>query len=162
MPQKNKVIFLKAFNNLLNLEKAIRVVDERKLIDSQLSILGKLILKEPNNVRNFSKETAKMNLYSKKLLGNSTNFGVFENSDIGIIFIAGFLTEIFLHEINEKPLGVLATGPYGILRGIGAYPDQTTKYLQSLRSDNYLLILRGDDFELVELEDLLEQFYIPI
>jgi len=158
--QRNKSIFLKAFNDLWNLEEAIKVVDERKLIDYQLSILGKLILKGSNNVKIDGEEVVKMNLYTKKLLGNSTNFGIFNNPDIGVLFIAGFLTEIFLHEINKKPLGALTTGPYGILRGVGVHAEQTTRYLKSLRNDNYLLILRGIDFELVELDELLERFYI--
>lgn len=157
--QKNKSIFFKAFNDLWNLEEAIKVIDERKLMDSQLSILGKLMLKESSYIGIDDKEVIKMNLYSKKILGSSTNFGVFNNPDIGVVFIAGFLTEIFLYEINKKPLGALSTGPYGILRGVGAHPAQTSSYLKSLKNDNYLLILRGVDFELVELEEVLERFY---
>jgi hypothetical protein len=160
IPQRNNSIFLKAFDNLWNLEEAIKIVDERKLMDSKLSILGKLILNEPNSVKIDSEEVIKMNLYSKKILGSSTNFGIFSNPDFGVIFSAGFLTEIFLHKINKKLLGELTTGPYGVLRGVGAHATQTTRYLKSLRNDNYLLILRGVDFELVELEELLEKFYI--
>ena len=160
-PLGNNSIFLKAFDNLWSLEEAIKIVDERKRMDHKLSVLGKLIHHEPYSVKMDSEEAVKMNLYLKKILGSSTNFGIFNNPDFGVIFSAGFLTEIFLHEINKKPLGEITAGPYGILRGVGAPPAQTTKYLKSLRNDHYLLILRGIHFDILELEEVLEQFYVP-
>lgn len=109
---------------------------------------------ERNNEFQNNVDTVKR--YWNKLLKNDHDFGTFENSEIGSIFIAGTLAPIFLREINGKILGTLSVGPYAIIMGMGATEIQSKAFISSLNNDNYLLLFRGSESELVKYEDILK------
>jgi hypothetical protein len=86
-----------------------------------------------------------MRVHYKELLGEAIDFGSFNNPEIGVVFIVGALTSIFLNDINGKMLGTMSMGIYGVLRGLGAYKFEAETYLRALNNNEYLLIIRGVD-----------------
>ena len=86
----------------------------------ELSIIGKFPKDSYENINEFEQDVLNLESKWKKLLDDSVDFGFFENSEIGLVYVVGPLTSIFLYKINEAPLGVISAGPYGILRGLGA------------------------------------------
>lgn len=153
-----KHVFFKPYQNLLQLEKAIQRIKEKDHnLNLQISILGKISQYYSDGENALTATIDAMKLKCEKMLGNTTEFGSFYNSNIGVIFIAGSLTPMFLHKIDGKILGEMSTGPYGILRGLGAYRFQAETYLKALNTRTYLLIIRGFDYELDLVEDALNK-----
>jgi len=150
-----KRFFFKEYLQLLQLERAVKIIKKNEPSNLQISILGKFIQEYSNDQKESVNESITLEVYCKGLLGSSTDFGIFSNPEMGTIFIVGSLTSMFLHEVEEKALATMSTGPYGILRGLGASQLQTETYLKALNNGSYLLIVRGNDNKLKILEDIL-------
>lgn len=156
--ESQKLVLFKSFKDLRQVEKALKFLKEENTSRLELSVLGKFPKNEYNDINELEQEALRMQIKGKELFDSTIDFGYFENLEIGIIYIMGSLVSIFLYEINKKPLAVLSTGPYGILRGLGAKEEQTSIYLKLLRNGNCLLILRGYDYDLYGVQDELEKF----
>ncbi len=150
---KQKQIYFNVYQDLSQLGNALKHLEEQRYSQVQVTILGKSEQFYFDKNMPISKDTDTIKTYWKDLLGNTINFGTFYNSQTGAIFIVGSLVSTFLHKINGKYLVTLSSGPYGILRGIGASETQTTHYLKLLNSGDYLLILRGFEDKLQEFRD---------
>jgi len=144
-----KGFLFKEYLQLLQVEKALKIIKKNDPSNLQISILGKFIQGYSND------ENISLEAYWKKLLGFSNDFGIFSNPEIGTLFIVGALTSMFLHEVEGKALATMSTGPYGILRGLGASQLQAEIYLKTLSKGSYLLIVRGTDDKLKVLEEIL-------
>lgn len=154
---QQKHFLIKAYSHLWSLEKAIKVIDENGISNSQLSILGKFAKEHTSkSIKEQTIYEKELKAYWKGLLGASIAFGFFTNSELGTVFVVGSLTSMFLHEIEGKALGAMSVGSYGILRGLGAYQLEAEAYLKLLTNGSYLLIARGYDDELNDLEVTLE------
>jgi len=150
-----KGFLFKEYLQLLQLEKAVNIIKKNDPSNLQISILGKFIREHSNDEIESVSKRITIEGYWKDLLDSSTDFGFFSNLEMGTIFIAGALTSMFLHEVDGKALATMSTGPYGILRGLGASQLQTETYLKALNKGSYLLIVRGTDNKLKVLEDIL-------
>ena len=93
--------------------------------------------------------------YWKGSLGDSSEFALFCNPEIGTLFIAGSLVSQFIHDMDGKMLGEMTSGPYGILRGLGITKKDSALFLKALNDGSLLLILRAYDYELKRMEALL-------
>lgn len=151
-----KRIYFKAYENLLPLERDLKLIKEQGPIDSKISILGKSTQFYLDQNLEVQKGADTLKIHWWKILGNTANFGRFSNPEIGNIFVVGALAPTFLYEIGGKTLGMLASGPYGILRGIGASETQATSLLKILNNNNYLLIYRGSENKLKNYIKILE------
>jgi len=152
-----KHIVPKVFAELIQLEKAIERLTKTNDTDTQLTLLVKL--GETNNAhKRFAKQKNKeLKTYWENLLGQNTEFGFFQNPEIGTIFVAGPLSELFLHDVDGKKLGAMIEGPYGILRGLGIQEPVATDLIKKLNEGRYLLLVRTKRLVLKDLEDPLEK-----
>ncbi len=154
--KKQKSFFIKSFNELWRLKKAIQEIRVNATTGLQLSVLGKFSKECVSNDSEALKAKKELKRYWKRSLGPASDFGIFCNPEIGTLFIAGSLVSQFLHDLDGKMLGEMPSGPYGILRGLGTTEKDTTNYIKDLDGSGYLLILRGYDAELDRTEALLK------
>ena len=153
---KQKQVYFKAYKHLFLLENALEHIKQQEGDSNfQISILGKVVHFYIDKDLEVSNNTDTIKKFWKNQLGNTVNFGSFYNPEIGNVFIAGSLVPTFLHIINGKALAALTSGPYGIFRGIGANESQAAANLKLLNKGNYLLIFRGFEDELHNLENIL-------
>lgn len=152
-----KQIYFRAYQHLFQLEIDLKLIKEHGPIDSKISVLGKADQFYLDKNIEVSKDVDSLKIYWWKIFGNTANFGSFTNPEIGDVFVAGALTPTFLYEIEGKTLGMLASGPYGILRGIGASETQAASLLKILNNNNYLLIYRGSQNKLENYIKILER-----
>jgi hypothetical protein len=110
--------------------------------DPQLTLLLKLGQHYQDNGPEARERYATLKAYWKKLLGASTDFGFFYNAEIGTIFIAGPLSEVFLYAVKHKKLGELSGGPYGILRGLGITEKEAATQIKNLNEGRYLVLIK--------------------
>ena len=151
-----KKIYFKSYESLTTLETAVMGLQKEAPSDLKITVVGKFsrFRFEKNNEFQDNVDTVKR--YWNELLKNDHDFGTFQNSEIGSIFIAGALAPIFLREIDGKILGTLSVGPYAILMGMGANETQAKAFISSLNNDKYLILFRGLENELVKYEDILK------
>lgn len=152
-----KHIVSKVFAQLAQLEKAIEHITKTNDTDTQLTLLVKL-----GEINNAHKRVAKqknkeLKTYWKNLLGQNTEFGFFQNPEIGTIFVVGPLSKLFLHDVDGKKLGAMTEGPYGILRGLGIEEPAAADHIKKLNEGRYLLLVRTNPFDLKDWEDPLEK-----
>lgn len=153
-----KQIHIKTFTDLSVLEDALTNIKEEDLINFQVSILGKVTQFYSDKDMKVSEDAEALKLYWEKVLGNNAEFGSFSNPEIGNVFVVGALASTFLYEVDDKTLlGMLSSGPYGILRGIGASESQVAAHLEMLNNDRYLLIFRGTQTDLRNYKRILEE-----
>jgi len=148
----SKHFLIKSYNDLETIKAALRFIKDHQLETAEISILGKFPV-EKGFKSDIEKSILKRKFKSiwEEILGTNTLFGQFKNPSLGSLFIAGALTPIFLHKINDRLLGNLSSGPYGILRGLGISEKKSTTCIQSLNEGKYLLIIRGFDTDLIFL-----------
>ena len=148
---------VKAYHYLWQLEQGVEAILKHGSDRLKLSVLGKMA--EDCIATDKKKMHAKQELkeYWKRSLGADTDFGLFCNPEIGTLFIAGRLASQFLHDLDGRALGALSSGPYGILRGLGINESKAKKYINKLNKGWYLLLIRGQSFELDLLEDVLAE-----
>lgn len=153
--QVSRRFLIKDFHKMREMEKSIKIVRKQSKDTLQLSVLGKLEddCLSPGKKLNGSKENIKE--YWKGLLGAETDFGLFSNPEVGTVFVCGPLVSLFLHDLYGKALGEMTAGPYGILRGLGISEKDVTYYLKKLIDCHYLLLIRGKEKELEDIENWL-------
>ncbi len=155
--RKEKRFFSKIFDRLSEVEKVVKLIREDTVSDTQLTLLVKLDQSYRTDAEEAKERDERLKTYWKKLLGPKTNFGFFTNREIGTIFIAGPLSEIFLHDLDGKKLAELSEGPYGILRGLGIDEAEATNYVKKLNEGRYLLLVRGHSFDITGLEGIMNE-----
>ncbi|WP_281541176.1 hypothetical protein [Maribacter aestuarii] len=156
--KKQKHLLIRSFSQLWPLEEAIQEIRNSASAELQLSVLGKfsqVCISTDSEVLKAKKE---LKQYWRDSLGPTSDFGLFCNPEIGTLFIVGSLVSQFLHDVDGKLLGEMSSGPYGILRGLGATEKDTSNYIRNLNEAYYLLIIRGYDFELEPIEIVLKNF----
>ena len=151
-----RIFVIKDFQHLWMLGKAIEIVLAKTEIRPQLSVLGKI----DNGNISLKKMKADYGEVFKsqlnRILKAKSDFGVFANTEFGILFIAGNLAPLFLNDIYGKPLGTMSAGPYGILRGLGITEEKVNHYLKLLKDGHYLLIVRDYPQHLKMIQEQLE------
>ncbi len=149
---KEKRFFSKTFEQLSQVEKIIRLIREDITSDLQLTLLVKL-----ENSYDTDERVEQLSENWKVLLGPMTNFGVFNNHEIGTVFIGGPLTKLFLNDVDGKKLAEFSEGPYGILRGLGIDETMATNHIRKLTEGSYLLLFKGHYFDIEDLEGVLRE-----
>ncbi len=149
--------FSKIFDELFQVEKVIRFIREATVSDTQMTLLFKLDQSYCTRTKEAREKNEQLKAYWKKLLGSKTNFGFFTNREIGTVFIAGPLSDLFLHDLDGKKLAELSEGPYGVLRGLGIEDTQAVDYVKKLNDGHYLLIVRGHSFDITGLEGVMNE-----
>ena len=152
---REKRFFSKTFDQLSQVEKAITFVLAENPLDSRLTLLVNLDQIRHSELWEAEEMNERLKTYWKKLLGPKTDFGFFYNREIGTVFIAGPLSELFLYDVDGKKLGELSAGPYGILRGLGIDETDAVAYIRKLNEGCYLLLIRGHGLDLNALENAL-------
>lgn len=151
---KQKQIYFKVYQDLAQLGNALKLLEEPRFSQVQVSVLGKIDKFYFDKNMPIPKDTDTIKSFWNKLLGNTINFGTFYNPQTGPVFIVGSLVSVFLHEINGTALATISSGPHGIFRGIGASEAQAIHYLEQLNTGNYILILRGFEQELQAIDTI--------
>lgn len=155
--QEQKHFFIKSYKQLWQLEDAIQKIHKSTIAEVQLSVLGKLTEECISSTYVALKAKEELKRYWKGSLGQTSDFGVFCNPEIGTLFIVGALVSQFLHDMGGKVLGEMLSGPYGILRGMGVSENNASKYIKDLNKGYFLMMLRGYDYELDITEELLNR-----
>lgn len=152
-----KHVVSKLYVHLNQVERAIEYIVKTDDTDTQLTMLVKLG-ETSNATYPFTELTnIQMETYWRNLLCKNTEIGFFQNPQIGTIFVAGALSEVFLHDINGKKLGAMSGGPYGILRGLGVEEPEAANYIKKLNEGLYLLLVRTSRFDFEGLGNPLEK-----
>lgn len=146
----------KVFAQLDHLKKAIAHVTKTSDTDTQLTLLVKQVQMFNGHTQLMDKMNEELMTYWKGVLGPKTGAGFFENIEIGTVFVAGSLSELFLHDVDGKKLGALTKGPYGILRGLGIEESSAADYVEYLNQGRYLLLIRTARSNINGLKDVFE------
>ena len=152
-----KRAFLKAYDQIDQIENAIKAIKENSTTEVVLSILGNFGEEHSNSPKGLANKKKYLETYFKELMGTDTDFDSFYNSETGYVFVTGFIVPMFLHRVGEKKIGGLFGGPYGILRGLGISEDSATNFLKKLNDGKYLLLARGNHVDIQTLEGILEE-----
>ncbi|MFD0797324.1 hypothetical protein ACFQZJ_07625 [Maribacter chungangensis] len=136
--KRERLFSSRVFIDLGGVAKALNSIGTKNISDTEVTLLLKLEEDDPNTNREIEKIKKRLtNIWGSKLA-----FGFFHNIDIGSIFIAGPLSEVFLFEIDGKKLAELSEGPYGILRGLGIGETVAASHIKALMHGDYLLLKR--------------------
>tara|TARA_R110002051_G_scaffold161004_1_gene232660 strand:- start:333 stop:827 length:495 start_codon:yes stop_codon:yes gene_type:complete len=157
LKKEQKVFYVKALNDLTQVETAIDMIRRNVDTEIELSILGKLSHDEFNNKKILVKKRRALRTYWHEHMDKKTDIGFFFHPEIGQIYIIGPLVPMFLYDVSGKKLGALTGGTYGILRGFGIGPKETMDFLNILDKGSYLLILKGYKKPLSRVENLLNK-----
>lgn len=149
--KKKKFVYLKAYKELSDIEDAVKIVQDSSL-DIQLTVLRKIGEKGRDGLEPQEK---RLESYWNRLLGDYSRFGLLSSPEMGRFYIAGELADIFLHEIDGRPIGEMSTGIYGVLRGMGFHRSTVDIYLKDLLAGQYLLISRGLNAQINDIQRLL-------
>lgn len=152
---KDKQFLIKTFPNVLQIEKVIRTIVQHNNLHPQFSILGKLAPDSLQKENRFDEKIKKIRHELIGFLGKSIQFGYFNNPDIGMLFIAGHLTETFLCKIDGKELGSLPIGLFGIFRGMGIDLKNIDGYLKEVQNGKLLLIIRDKKETITAIKSLV-------
>lgn len=115
-----KQIYIEAYSDVILLGNAIKPFVEKKLTGPEVSIIGKVSqFCNDKNIEGTELDKI-LRIYGENALRPNSDFGIFENPEIGNFFVVGALVSTFLYKLEGKTLGMLWAGPYGILRGMGA------------------------------------------
>jgi hypothetical protein len=149
-----KHFFSKIYLDSFHILEAAEIISNESA-DYEISILGK------TNILNSAQNKGEINTgiaikdHLSKITKAVMECDYFYNPEIGYIFITGPLTSIFLNDMDEKTLGAISAGPYGILRGLGIPPKQASAHIKALKKGGYLLIARGYNNDIDTLENIL-------
>lgn len=153
---KQKHLYIKGYEQLGLLKKALNSLKKQGFLGPHISVLGKVDQFYHDKNMEVTQNLDVLQTYWENMLTMAPLFGSLHNPEIGTIFSVGTITSIFFNKVDGKTLGMLSVGPYGILRGIGANEKQATHYLRLLTSGSYLLIVRDYDNELKNYRQLLD------
>lgn len=154
---KQKHVLLKSYSKFQQIEQAIKAIKTTDNSNLKISIIGKFDEDHLDDANPLIALEEDMEKKCKALFKNAIDFGILSNPDIGTIFITGFLVSLFLQEIELKKIGTMLTGPYGILRGLGIDKKPAFTYLKALHQGEYLVIFRGFENDLKQLEENLKE-----
>lgn len=152
---KQKQVLVKSYTQLSALEIALKTVQEDGSNKFTISIIGNLGEVYANDPKGLAYKKKKLQSEFEVLLGTDTAFDTFYNPEMGCLFVTGFLVSLFLNPIGKKILGALTGGPYGVLRGLGVSEFSASLSIKNLNEGGYLLLVRGDSFDIEELEYIL-------
>ncbi len=152
-PKKRK-FYTRAFNDLWSAELYIKRMVSTNTGNLELTVLLKVGNYNTMNAVEIGQGTEKLETHWKCIMGPKINLGFFDNPEIGRVFIAGPLTEVFLFDIDGKKLAELSEGPYGILRGLGLSDTLAASHIKKNRLGSYLVLTRQEDFNGDEFNDL--------
>lgn len=155
--REQKYFFVKSYPHLWLLEEAIKILSEHASYQLQISVLGKMGVVCIFTNKEFIRSKKELKLYWKDNLGANSHFGLFCNPEIGTLFIAGSLVSQFLNKLDGKFLGEIPSGLFGILKGLGLEEPSATWHLNALIQGHYVLLIRGYDFQLQKVEELIGQ-----
>ena len=148
-----KQVVPKVYSQLVQVEMVIEHITNADIRDTQITFLVKLGQTYNANTQDAEQTSRLVDTYWINLLGGNTAFGFFINPEIGTVFVAGPLSELFLLDIDSKKLGELTEGPYGILRGLGIEEAVAAKYIKQLNEGLCLLLIRTTTTNFDDLED---------
>ncbi len=151
---KKKLVYLKSYDNLIDIKNAIKTIQESPN-EFQISVLKK-ISDESNHKNSILDKKIIQPKFWTAILENKFEHGIFDSPEMGKIFIIGSLTSLFLHKVDDRVLGEMTTGIYGILRGVGFCKNTVEIFMQNLNLLNFLLIIRGENDQLKDVQELLE------
>lgn len=154
--QEEKHFFIKSYQYQWQLEEAIEKIHKNTSERLQLSVLGQFDKKYIANNKEIIESKKALKAYWNNSLGENAHFGFFSNPEIGTCFIAGSLTSQFLNDMDGKSLGEMVSGPYGILRGLGVTEYKAAGHLKALINGHFVLLIRGYDYQLDNIEALLD------
>ncbi len=157
LKKAQKSFYIKALDDLTQVEKVIDMIRSDIEANIELSILGKLNNDDFTNKKTLVKKRSDLRTYWGELFGKKTDIGFFSHPDIGNVYIIGPLVPMFLYDVSGKKLGALTGGTYGILRGFGIGPKETMDFLNILDKGAYLLILKGYKKTLDRIWNILNQ-----
>lgn len=152
-----KRFLIKVYPSLGHIDTAIKFMVQNDANLMQISILGKAVATNKTTPKKLNK--IKLDIKEQLSLGLRKNIecGYFKNPDIGVIFIAGHLTNIFLYLLDKKKLASLPAGLQGIFQGLQVDREHIISYLTHLKNQRFLLIIRGEQSTLVIIDQLLHQ-----
>ena len=153
----HKRVLIHSYSQISELEKVIKAFRKSRLTKVTVSVLGNFDEDYSDNLDDLVYKSNYLQGFFQKLLGPGANLDSFYNTSTGRIFVIGFLAPMFLHQVGEKKLGALSGGPYGILRGLGITEVKAMDNVKKLHDGQYLLLIRGNYFDLEKLEDILEK-----
>ncbi|MFT4832404.1 MAG: hypothetical protein ACI815_002057 [Psychroserpens sp.] len=157
LKKKQRSFYVRAFDNLKQIESAVGTIMDTMMTSTEFSVLGKLEANQFNNKKKLVEKRRALRSYWRSLLGKEIQIGFFAHPEIGYVYIIGFLVPMFLYDVNGNKLGALSGGTYGILRGFGIGPEDTMDFLDKLDKGSYLIILRDNEGELNRLKGLLSK-----
>ncbi|CAZ97987.1 hypothetical protein Q4603_03190 [Zobellia galactanivorans] len=149
---EQKQVFLKPYDQISDLEKALKVVGQMDFDKIVISVIGNLQDDYTDNSKELTFKETQLRHFFKELLGEDTAFNTFYNPELGRLFVAGFLVSTFLDPVGNRAIGVLSGGPYGILRGLGVSEEQALACVEKLSEGATLFVARGHRFDLEKLE----------
>ncbi|MFT6796850.1 MAG: hypothetical protein ACJART_001996 [Maribacter sp.] len=152
---EQKHFSIKSYQQLGQLEEVIQEIRKHTIVQLELSVLGKTAHGCVSHDKETEKAQKELKHYWEDSLGPTSDFGLFCNPELGTLFIAGSLASQFLNNMDGKALGEIRSGPYGILRGLGIAEKDATNYIKDLNEGYFLLILRGYNYELDIMEEVL-------
>ena len=152
-----KQVILKSYSQIAALEKAVKAIQENETAKKMVSIIGNYGDDHTNDLKGLAAKKKYLRSFFKERVGIDTEFDFFYNPAIGYLFVAGFLVATFLNPVGERTLGALSGGPYGVLRGLGVSEGKATLSVKKLYAGSYLLVVRGDRYDMENLEDILEK-----
>lgn len=155
---EQKHVFLKIYSQISNLEKAINKIKKSGFTKIMISVLGKLIQGFSADSMALGNNSKDAQSFFKELLGTDVDLDSFYNQETGHVLVTGFLVPMFVEPVGKKKLGELSGGPYGILKGLGFSKIKVMTYIKELSEGLYLLVVRGNRFEIESLEECLDTF----
>ena len=152
---EQKQIFLKPYEQVSDLENALKTVRQINFDKMAVSVIGNLGEDYIKDSKELTTIENQLNPFFKELLGSNTAFDTFYNPELGRLFVAGFLVQTFLNSVGKRGIGELSGGPYGILRGLGITETDTIASINKLKDKTYLLVARGNRLDIQKLENQL-------
>ncbi|CAM4301288.1 hypothetical protein ZONE111905_13895 [Zobellia nedashkovskayae] len=152
---EQKQIFLKPYEQVSDLEKALKTVRQIEFDKMAVSVIGNVGEDHINKSKELTTIEYQLRRFFSELLAPNTAFDTFYNPELGRLFVAGFLVETFQNSVGKRGIGELYGGPYGILRGLGITETDTIASINKLKGKTYLLVARGNRLDIQKLKNQL-------
>ena len=152
---EQKQIFLKPYEQVSDLEKALKTVRQIEFDKMVVSVIGNVGEDHINKSKELTTIENQLRRFFSELLAPNTAFDTFYNPELGRLFVAGFLVETFQNSVGKRGIGELFGGPYGILRGLGITETDTIASINKLKGKTYLLVARGNRLDIQKLKNQL-------
>jgi len=158
MTQGNSCVVV--YDNHLQAEKAVRLLQEKGFDIKKLSIVGKGYQREEHPIGFYNtgeriKFWGAQGAFWGGLWGLLLGAAFFWVPGLGTVVIAGPLVSAFIAALEGAVVigGFSALG--AALYGIGIPKDSIIRYETAIKSDHYLLIVHGDQREVERAHDVL-------